>query len=180
HSRLTPARDQVATPLASGDLPRWADAPRRGRAGRVTYRSGRGRAGALPRRRRRLRQPLCRGPDLPGCPASGGRRGEPGDRRLGRPRDRGAVARVVIGGQVRRLDLSRTDAGSVTLHGALLGGATGDGQAVAWHGRVDVDDACLSDGNEPILACAVVNAGASAVDGLPLVVAADPGDGRLA
>ena len=99
--------------------------------------------------------------------------------RLGLPRDPGEVARAVIGGQVRRLDLFRTDAGSVTLHGALLGGATDDGQAVAWHGRIDVDDACLSDGSEPILACAVVNAGASAVDGLPLVVAADPADGRL-
>src|SRR5262249_19424634 len=42
--------------------------------------------------------------------------------RLGLPRSPAAVAEAVLGGNVRRLDLLRNDAGSVTLDGALIGG----------------------------------------------------------
>ncbi|HZN73164.1 MAG TPA: diacylglycerol kinase family protein [Micromonosporaceae bacterium] len=98
--------------------------------------------------------------------------------RLGLPREPAEVASAVLAGKVRRLDLLRTDAGSVTLDGALLGGADDAGRAVPWHGLIDVDSARLSDGTDPVLACAVVNAsGYSTVDGLPLVVGADPADG---
>ena len=60
---------------------------------------------------------------------------------------------------MRRLDLLRNDGGSVTLDGALLGGADDAGRAGAVAGRVEVDDAVLTDGDEPLLACAVGNAG---------------------
>ena len=79
---------------------------------------------------------------------------------------------------MRRLDLLRHDGGSVTLHGALLGGVDG-GQVASWPGRVEVDDVVLTDGAEPVLACAIGNAGSSDVDGLPLVVDADPDDGLV-
>jgi hypothetical protein len=99
---------------------------------------------------------------------------------LGLPRDPNEVARAVLDGRVRRLDLLRTDSGSVTLDGALLGGADGAGRTVPWRGTVEVDDAVLSDGRDPILACVVANAGGyAAVAGLPLVPAADPADGRV-
>ena len=65
----------------------------------------------------------------------------------------------------------------MTLHGCLLGGVDGSGTAVAWNARVDVDDAVLADGTEPLLACSIRVAGASEVDGLPLVTAAGPDDG---
>ncbi len=100
--------------------------------------------------------------------------------RLGLPRDPAAVAAAVLGGRTRRLDLLRTDAGSVTLHGSLLGGADEAGRVVSWRGRVEVDDAVLSDGTEALLACAVVNGtGYAELDGLPLAPAADPADGAV-
>jgi hypothetical protein len=100
--------------------------------------------------------------------------------RLGLPTTPEAVAAAVVGGQTRRLDLFRTDSGSVTLHGALVGGADQDGQAVAWYGRVEVDDVVLSDGSEPLIACAIANShGYATVDDLPLVAGADPADGTI-
>jgi hypothetical protein len=98
---------------------------------------------------------------------------------LGLPRDPAEVAAVALDGTVRRLDLLRTDAGSVTLDGALVGGRT-QGQPGTWRGRVEVDDAVLTDGAEPVLACAVGNAGGYAeIDGLPLLEGADPTSGRI-
>ena len=96
------------------------------------------------------------------------------------PRTPAAVAAAVLGGRVRRLDLLRNDGGSVTLDGALVGGADEKGRAVPWQGRVQVDDAVLSDGEDPILACAIGNgAGYAEFDGLPLLVNGDPTDGRV-
>jgi hypothetical protein len=98
---------------------------------------------------------------------------------LGLPRDPAAVAAAALGGAVRRVDLLRTDAGSVTLDGALVGGQA-EGQLVTWRGRVEVDDAVLTDGNDPVLACAVGNAGGYAeLDGLPLLTGADPASGQI-
>jgi len=98
--------------------------------------------------------------------------------RLDLPREPAAVAAAVLGDEVRQLDLLRTDAGSVTLDGALVGGSDDAGRAVAWRGRVEVDSAQLTDGDDPVLACAVLNGtGYSTVDGLPLVTGADPADG---
>jgi len=101
---------------------------------------------------------------------------------LGLPREPAAVAEAVLAGRTARYDLLRTDGGSVTLHGALLGGADPDGRPVPWRGAVHVDDAVLSDGTDPLLLAAVVNApgsGYAEVDGLPLVTAADPADGAV-
>ena len=96
------------------------------------------------------------------------------------PRTPAAVAAVVLGGRFRRLDLLRNDGGSVTLDGALLGGADDEGRAVPWRGRVEVDDAVLSDGEDRILACAIGNgAGYAEFDGLPLLAEGDPTDGRV-
>ncbi|MPZ25392.1 MAG: hypothetical protein GEV12_02810 [Micromonosporaceae bacterium] len=99
--------------------------------------------------------------------------------RLGLPVDPAAVAAAVLGDRVRRLDLLRQDgAAAVTLDGALLGGTGPDGRATPWQGRVEVDDAVLSPGGEPLLAGVVANAtGYARPDGLPLVTAADPADG---
>ena len=98
---------------------------------------------------------------------------------LGLPRSRPTVAAAVLGGTVRRLDLLRNDGGSVTLDGALIGGADAEGRPMPWRGRVEVDDAVLTDGDEPVLACAVGNAdGYATLDGLPLLTAPDPADGR--
>lgn len=84
------------------------------------------------------------------------------------------LAAAILAGRTRRLDLLRTDSGSVTLDGALL--AAGDG--TAWYGRVEVDDALLSDGTDPILACVVANGSSySTVDGLPMVTNPNPADG---
>jgi hypothetical protein len=88
-----------------------------------------------------------------------------------------AVAQAIVEGRTRRLDLLRTDNGSVTLHSALVGGVTATGAAGAWRGRVEVDDAILTDGEEPVIACAITNVGQSDVDGLPLVLDASPDDG---
>lgn len=99
---------------------------------------------------------------------------------LGLPRDPAAVAAAALGGRVRRLDLLRTDAGSVTLDGALFGGTDDAGRAVTWRGRVEVDGAVLSAGDEPLLVALVANAaGYVRPDGLPLVEHADPADGRV-
>ncbi|MGH3736735.1 MAG: hypothetical protein ACRDT6_14155 [Micromonosporaceae bacterium] len=100
--------------------------------------------------------------------------------RLGLPRTPEEVAAAVLAGAARRLDLFRTDSGSVTLHGALVGGADQHGQATAWYGRIEVDDAVLADGTEPLVACAVANAGGYAtIDDLPLVAAEDATDGLM-
>lgn len=98
---------------------------------------------------------------------------------LGLPTDAGAVAQAVLGETVRRFDLLRNDGGSVTLHGTLIGGVTAEGRPGSWRGRIEVDDAILSGGEDPILACSIRNIGASDVDGLPLVTAARPDDGRV-
>ena len=100
--------------------------------------------------------------------------------RLGLPRSPASVAAAVLGGATRRLDLLRTDGGSVTLDGALIGGMDGSGRAVPFAAQVNVDDAVLSDGREPLIAAVVANAGGYAVfDGLPLVTAPDPADGSV-
>ncbi len=99
---------------------------------------------------------------------------------LGLPREPAAVAAAVLNGNVRRLDLLRNDGGSVTVDGALVGGSDDAGAAVPWRGRVEVDDAVLSDGTENIVACAIGNAGAYAeFDGLRLLADGDPTDGRV-
>ena len=99
---------------------------------------------------------------------------------LGLPRTPAGVAAAVLSGRVRRLDLLRNDGGSVTLDGALLGGSDDDGRAVPWRGRVEVDDAVLSDGEDPILACVIGNGGGYAeFDGLRLLADGDPTDGRV-
>ncbi|WP_328341435.1 hypothetical protein [Micromonospora sp. NBC_00421] len=99
---------------------------------------------------------------------------------LGLPREPAAVAAAVLDGGVRRLDLLRNDGGSVTLDGALLGAADDAGRPLHWRGRVEVDDAVLSDGTDPILACAIGNAGGYAtLDSLPLLTAGDPADGLV-
>jgi hypothetical protein len=96
------------------------------------------------------------------------------------PRSPAAVAAAVLSGSVQRLDLLRNDGGSVTVDGALVGGADENGRAVPWHGRVEVDNAVLSDGADPILACAIGNgAGYAEFDGLPLLTDGDPTDGRV-
>lgn len=100
--------------------------------------------------------------------------------KLGLPRAPAEVAAAVLGGVERRVDLLRHDGGSLTLHGALLGGADETGRPVPWHARIDVDDTLLSDGTEALLACAVANAdGHTSLAGLPLLISADPADGVL-
>jgi hypothetical protein len=99
---------------------------------------------------------------------------------LGLPRTPAAVAAAVLDGKVRRLDLLRNDGGSVTVDGALVGGADDKGRAVPWRGRVEVDDAVLTDGDDPVLACAIGNAGGyAAFDGLPLLTDGNPTDGQV-
>jgi hypothetical protein len=99
---------------------------------------------------------------------------------LGLPRDPAAVAAAVLAGETRRLDLLRNDGGSVTLDGALVGGADEHGRAVPWRGRIEVDSAILSDGSDPILTCAIGNgAGYASFDGLPLLTEGNPTDGRV-
>jgi hypothetical protein len=141
--------------------------------------------------RRNAPSPRTRAPDLPAdrtvpdLPALGVLPLGPADdtslvARLGLPRDPAAVAAAVLGGDVRRLDLLRNDGGSVTLHGALLGGLDSGGRAVAFAARVEVDEVLLADGSERLVAAAVANAGGYAtVDGLPLVTRADAADGVL-
>jgi hypothetical protein len=99
---------------------------------------------------------------------------------LGLPRTPEQVAAAVLGGPVRRLDLLRNDGGSVTVDGALVGGMDDDGRAVPWRGRVEVDDAVLSDGDDPILACAIGNsAGYAEFAGLRLLAEGDAVDGQV-
>jgi hypothetical protein len=99
---------------------------------------------------------------------------------LGLPRSPAEVAAAVLTGPVRRLDLLRNDGGSVTVDGALVGGADDNGRAVPWRGRVEVDDAVLSDGDDAILACAVGNgAGYASFDGLQLLADGNPADGLV-
>jgi hypothetical protein len=99
---------------------------------------------------------------------------------LGLPRTPADVAAAVLNGTVRRLDLLRNDGGSVTLDGALLGGSDDNGRAVPWRGRVEVDDAVLTDGEEPVLACVIGNSsGYAEFDGLRLLADGDPTDGRV-
>ncbi|MFG2038658.1 diacylglycerol kinase family protein [Dactylosporangium sp. NPDC048998] len=100
--------------------------------------------------------------------------------RLGLPRAPAEVAAAVLGGRVRRLDLLRNDGGSVTLDGALLGGVDAGGSANTYLARVEVDDAVLADGTEPVLMSVIANAARYAtVDGLPLVTAPAMDDGVL-
>jgi hypothetical protein len=99
--------------------------------------------------------------------------------RLALPTAPDDVARAVLSGHSRRLDLLRHDGGSVTLGGCLLGGADAAGHVLAWRARVEVDDAVLSDGTEPLVACAIQVAGSSDVDGLPLVLDAPADDGAV-
>jgi hypothetical protein len=106
----------------------------------------------------------------------------PGDLagQLGLPRDPAEVAAALLDGPVRRLDLLRTDAGSVTLDGALVGGSDEQGRALPWRGRVEVDDAILSNGDDPLLACAIGNAnGYARFATLPLLTGADPSNGTI-
>ncbi len=95
------------------------------------------------------------------------------------PRDPGSVADAVTGGHTRQIDLLRTGSGSATLHGALAGSVAIGDQPIAWRGRVEVDDAILTDGDDPLLACSIRNTGSSDVDGLPLVEDARADDGLL-
>lgn len=97
---------------------------------------------------------------------------------LGLPTSPTAVAMATLHGQARRWDLLRTEGGSVTLHGVLLGGLDGSTPAPL-RARIEVDDTVLSDGSEVILAAAVANAGSSDVDGLPLVQGATSDDGLV-
>jgi hypothetical protein len=100
--------------------------------------------------------------------------------RLGLPRDGADVAKAVIGGVTERLDLFRTDGGSITLHGVLLGGVDASGQAAPWNGVVVVDDITLSDGSEPVLACAIANAdGYAHLDEIALAPAASARSGAI-
>ncbi|MCM0674659.1 hypothetical protein NCC78_08155 [Micromonospora phytophila] len=99
---------------------------------------------------------------------------------LGLPRDPAAVAAAVLDGTARRLDLLRNDGGSVTLDGALLGAADEGGRPLHWRGRVEVDDAVLSTGDEPLMACAIGNAGGYArLDDVTLLGNPDPTDGLV-
>ncbi|MFC4149101.1 hypothetical protein ACFO0M_22850 [Micromonospora mangrovi] len=99
---------------------------------------------------------------------------------LGLPRDPAAVAAAVLDGTARRLDLLRNDGGSVTLDGALLGAADDAGRPLHWRARVEVDDVVLSDGEDPLMACAVGNAGGYArLDDVVLLADPDPADGRV-
>ncbi|MEH1098625.1 hypothetical protein [Micromonospora sp. CPCC 205561] len=99
---------------------------------------------------------------------------------LGLPRDPAAVAAAVLDGTPRRLDLLRNDGGSVTLDGALVGAADDGGRPLHWRARVEVDDAVLSDGEDPLLACAIGNAGGYArLDDVTLLRNPDPTDGLV-
>jgi hypothetical protein len=145
---------------------------------------------------RRYAPPASRRPDslpvgrtVPDLPPVGvlpldpaGARDSPADlvERLGLPRSPTEVAAAVLAGGTRPLDLLRTDAGSVTLHGALLGGTDEENRPVPWHATVNVDDTVLTDGSDPLLACVVANAaGYAELDGLPMVRQADPADGEV-
>jgi hypothetical protein len=74
------------------------------------------------------------------------------------PRDAADVAKAALSGQARRFDLFRSDAGPVTLHGALVGGVAAAGHVAPWRGHVELDDTTLADPADSILACAIANA----------------------
>lgn len=97
--------------------------------------------------------------------------------RLSLPRPPQEVALAVLAGRTKRFDLLRNDAGSVTLNGSLLGGVNASGSVGVWRGRVEVDDAVLSDGEESLVACAIGNAGPAELDGLPLLIGPSAEDG---
>jgi hypothetical protein len=84
------------------------------------------------------------------------------------------VVKAVLYGSPERLDLLRTDAGSVTLDGVLLGGEEG------FAARIDVDGAVLATPDEPVAACVIGNGrGYAVLDGLPMTPDADPTDGSV-
>ncbi|MEV4809509.1 hypothetical protein [Micromonospora avicenniae] len=96
---------------------------------------------------------------------------------LGLSRDPAEVAAAVLDGTPRRLDLLRNDGGSVTLDGALIGAADEAGRPLHWRGRVEVDDTVLSDGDEPLMACVIGNAGGYAtLNDVTLLNRPDPTD----
>ena len=122
--------------------------------------------GPAVRARRRSQRPddLPADRTLPDLPPIGMLPLDPADAGAGHrssdlPRVAGATSpRAVLGGTARRLDLLRNDGGSVTLHGALLGGADEGGRAVrSWPGSRSTTSV-LTDGAEPLLRCAVANA----------------------
>lgn len=99
--------------------------------------------------------------------------------RLGLPRTPAEVAEAVLAGRTTHLDLLRHDGGSVTLSSVLLGAADQQG-AVPWRGRVEVDDAVLTDGEEDVVVVAVSNAdGGTTLDGLPLTTSESAADGLI-
>ena len=104
---------------------------------------------------------------------------------LNLPRDPSDVAKAVLDGHVRRFDLFRSDAGSITLHGALVGGVGPDGHAAPWQGHVELDDTALADAGDSILACAIANAaGYTRLDdaglvGIELAPRADASSGSI-
>jgi len=99
---------------------------------------------------------------------------------LGLPAQPADVARALLSGAVRRLDLLRHDGGSVVIDGALLGATDEKGQPVPWRGRVEVDDKILTDGDDPLYACVVAVAGGYAgLDGMAVVSGPDPADGLV-
>jgi hypothetical protein len=99
---------------------------------------------------------------------------------LGLPAQPADVARALLSGRVRRLDLLRHDGGSVVIDGALLGATDENGRPVPWRGRVEVDDKVLTDGDDPLYACVVAVAGRYAtLDGIAVVADPDPADGLV-
>ena len=112
-------------------------------------------------RRRRSARPTAAGRTVPDLPADRRAAARPGARPTWSPRSwacpatRPTVAAAVLGGRVRRLDLLRNDGGSVTLDGCCSAASTTAAGRCTGAGRVEVDDAVLTDGEEPVLACAV-------------------------
>lgn len=90
------------------------------------------------------------------------------------------VADAIHTGNTKLLDLLRNDHGSLTLHGAMIGQSDQHGRALPWQAQIAVDDATLSDGSEPLVACAIGNAaGYNQLTGLPLLTHVDPSDGKV-
>ena len=99
---------------------------------------------------------------------------------LGLPSVPSDIAKAVLSGAVRRLDLLRHDGGSVVIDGVLLGASDEHGQPVPWRGRVEVDDKVLTDGEEDLYACVVAVADRYAnLDGMAVVATPDPADGLV-
>ena len=155
--RRRPSRGSTARPAPRVDLARCGRQDPAGRRHGRRQSVARGGAQDGPAVRARAQQAPRRPgrrPDRAGSAAGGdpaaGRRPSETDlaAQLGLPRTPAAVAAAVLGSTVRRLDLLRNDGGSVTVDGALVGGTDGDGGAVPWRGRIEVDDAVLSDGTD--------------------------------